>query len=124
MSKTSPVRWWRDDATRYEARPLVGVYRTRTQPRLEFAPLPPPDPELAAAWDFINQRISTLLISGAEVPAELLAPVPMRPSGLASGLAFSWIQEPTSADVIADVRRALGPGVRTDVHSPDEESPK
>lgn len=39
MSRTTPVRWWRDDATRYQSRPpYVSLY---VGPRLDLPPLAP-----------------------------------------------------------------------------------
>lgn len=51
MSKTTPVRWWRDDAERYNARPLIGVDRTWTQPTWAFELLKPLDPETQRMFD-------------------------------------------------------------------------
>lgn len=40
MSRTTPVRWWRDDATRYQSRPPY-VSPPYAGPRLDLLPLAP-----------------------------------------------------------------------------------
>lgn len=57
MSKTTPVRWWRDDATRYDDRPLVGVCRSWTQPTLEWT-YEPPSPERQAELERLSAWIA------------------------------------------------------------------
>lgn len=67
MSKTTPVRWWRDDATRYASRPLVGVCRTRPEQH---------------AWAFeLISGPSTLTAALAELEQQIMAAcaVPLGP---------------------------------------------
>lgn len=84
----SPVRWWRDDATRYDDRPLVGVCRDWTQPKidLEWAyELVRPNPDLERCYARIAEWQAEFWRS-MMLPAEMLnapSPVGMRDSGIA-----------------------------------------
>lgn len=77
MSKTTPVRWWRDDAERYNARPLIGVCRTQ--------------PEESHAWAFELLR----------------GPVDPELQRQHAALIALWAPPPGGPDPIADIRRAL-----------------
>ncbi len=74
MSKTTPVRWWRDDATRYQARPPYKA--PEPEPRWAFELLTGSvDPELQRCFDRLAELTSPERIYGAlGIPAELLDP--------------------------------------------------
>lgn len=77
MSKTTPVRWWRDDATRYDDRPLVGVCRSWTQPTLEWT-YEPPSPERQAELERLSAWIAERQAEfwrSMMLPAELVDPI-------------------------------------------------
>ena len=59
MSKTTPVRWWRDDATRYHRRP---PYVAPTAEPIEWAfqllrPTPEQAAELAQRRDWLDTQL-------------------------------------------------------------------
>ncbi len=114
MSKTTPVRWWRDDATRYQRRPLFGVCRSWKQPPAELLRdlvARPVDPEFQRAISaFFESTRPERLYAASAIPAELVnAPYDTRPAGLAAELSDRWgvraMREGRScADPVADIR--------------------
>lgn len=91
----SPVRWWRDDATRYDDRPLIGICRSWTQSTLEWAyELARPDPKLERCFAWLAEK-QTEFWRSMMLPAELLhAPSPGGMSG--------------SGEALAEYRRRIG----------------
>lgn len=115
MSKTTPVRWWRDDATRYNARPLVGVCRSWTQPAWAFELPKPLDPETQRLFDALfeasrPERLVEHLAKLTAIPIREL--FGMTPVGYGSGAyALAQNRDRSWSDAtrtpIEDVKHAL-----------------
>ena len=69
MSKTTPVRWWRDDADRYKSRPLIGVCRSQPQPEWAVRVLAPDDPATARVLEWYTSQLP--ISSDATLSTEL-----------------------------------------------------
>ena len=74
MSKTTPVRWWRDDATRYVTRgPQVVPATTTTE--WQFDLLAPMDPAMTAELQRMYDAATPEALTAAfALPAEVLQP--------------------------------------------------
>ncbi len=88
MNKTIPVRWWRDDATRYDARPLIGICRTTPEmPQWAFDLIARPiNPELQLLSEWLAEERRWFWTAMA-LPMELLSGSPSGTSG--TGLAVA-----------------------------------
>ena len=85
----SPVRWWRDDATRYVTRgPQAVPAAVQLDPAWMFELLAPLDPEVTRTME---QWYGTL---DAVTAQQMLGPSPLE----------VWSTEP---DIIGDLRRAI-----------------
>lgn len=80
MRKTTPVRWWRDDATRYVTRGPQAVPAAAPQPMPAWAIelLAPMDPSLTAELQRIYDAATPEALTAAfALPPEVLSPNPM-----------------------------------------------
>lgn len=124
MSKTTPVRWWRDDATRYQSRPLIGVCRTTPETTLQWAFEligNPVNPELQRCFDRYAELTNPGIAAFMAIPAELLKPREQFGPGLLPALlpdvargapVDPWGDQAmrdgrSIADPIADIKAAL-----------------
>jgi hypothetical protein len=89
----SPVRWWRDDATRYVTRGPQVVPAARPDSVWMFELLAPLDPEVTRTMERWFDALGQALFEA------IVAPQTLGPS-----LLESWSAQ---SDVVGDLRRAL-----------------
>lgn len=78
MSKTTPVRWWRDDATRYQKRgPQRVPVAALPDPGLMYELLAPHDPAMTRELEQILGVVGPSAIAAAMLSPQTFGPNPI-----------------------------------------------